>query len=307
MQMIEPSPKVSVCVLAYNHEKYIRQCLQSIVDQEVDFDFEVIVGDDCSTDGTRMILQEFVERYPTLIKVVQNKRNSGYFKNYMNTHSMATGMYVAHCDGDDYWYPGKLKWQAGFLDNNPDVAATFSNAYSNGKLKHKQKECGFFHYEKILERVYTNFLCVHSSIMERRRNVNLADDNDGKVFDFECYWIKHKNALFYIDPIPRVHYETTPAGISRQKEFIEQLRPSLSRFENRGLNARTLERIRFDYKMLKYFSDPIRNARPSIRKAISFRYGLGWIVRLIAPTNIYHAIKLLRHPELKQKTEEQAT
>jgi glycosyltransferase involved in cell wall biosynthesis len=59
MEMTAKNPKVSVCVVSYNQEKYIRQCLQSIVDQATDFDFEVIVGDDFSTDGTRVIIEEF--------------------------------------------------------------------------------------------------------------------------------------------------------------------------------------------------------------------------------------------------------
>ena len=64
----EKTPKVSVCVITFNHEKYIRQCLQSIVDQETNFDFEVIVGDDCSKDGTREVVQEFAGKYLTIFQ-----------------------------------------------------------------------------------------------------------------------------------------------------------------------------------------------------------------------------------------------
>src|SRR5450759_3411095 len=76
MVLPEKIPKVSVCVVTYNQEKFIRQCLQSIVDQETDCDFEVIVGDDCSTDGTRDIVREFAERYPTMIKVILQDTNT---------------------------------------------------------------------------------------------------------------------------------------------------------------------------------------------------------------------------------------
>ena len=106
---MERRPKVSVCVVTYNQKKYIRQCLQSIVDQEADFDFEVIVGDDCSEDGTREIVQEFVERYPGLVKAVLHEKNVGIVVNYRSVHDLARGEYIAHCDGDDLWLCIQIK------------------------------------------------------------------------------------------------------------------------------------------------------------------------------------------------------
>ena len=121
----EKTPKVSVCVVTYNQEKYIRQCLQSIVDQETDFDFEVIVSDDCSTDGTRAIVQEFVERYPGAINPIFNEKNIGAYKNFVFVHQQATGEYIAHVDGDDYCLPGKLQAQADLLDSDPSCNIVF--------------------------------------------------------------------------------------------------------------------------------------------------------------------------------------
>ena len=111
--------KVSVCVVTYNQEKYIRQCLQSIVNQETDFDFEVIVADDCSTDGTRAIVQEFVGRYPEVVKPIFHEKNIGAYKNFVFVHQQPIGKYIAHMDGDDYCLPGKLQAQATYLDANP--------------------------------------------------------------------------------------------------------------------------------------------------------------------------------------------
>lgn len=117
----ENKPKVSVCVITYNHEKYIRQCLQSIIDQETDFDFEVIVGDDCSTDGTRAIVREFAEKYPRVVKPIFHEKNVGSTTNYFSVHGSAIGKYVAHLDGDDYALPGKLQKQADKLDQELDI------------------------------------------------------------------------------------------------------------------------------------------------------------------------------------------
>lgn len=114
------APKVSVCVISYNQEKYIRKCLQSILDQETDFEFEVIVGDDGSKDGTPAIIQEFADKYPDIVKPVLHPQNIGPTKNYFSVHNIARGKYVAHLDGDDYALPGKLSRLAAHLDQNKD-------------------------------------------------------------------------------------------------------------------------------------------------------------------------------------------
>ena len=115
----EKKQKVSVCVVTYNHVKYIRQCLQSLVEQKTDFSFEVIVGDDYSTDGTRAIIQEFADRYPQIIRTIYQQKNVGASKNNLDVHTAACGEYIAHLDGDDYALPGKLQLQLNILDRNP--------------------------------------------------------------------------------------------------------------------------------------------------------------------------------------------
>ena len=126
----EKTPKVSVCVVTYNQEKYIRQCLQSIVDQKTDFDFEVIVGDDCSTDGTRAIVQEFANKYPDMVKPIFHEKNIGGGKNYFCVHKSARGEYIAHVDGDDYCLPGKLQAQANLLNSNPHCNIVWHRMYA---------------------------------------------------------------------------------------------------------------------------------------------------------------------------------
>jgi len=121
----EKHAKVSVCVVTYNQRKYIRQCLQSIVDQEANFDFEVIIGDDCSTDGTRSIVMEFAEKYPDVVKPIYHTINVGATKNLLTVHSAACGNYIAHMDGDDYMLPGKLQLQVDGLEKNPDCTICF--------------------------------------------------------------------------------------------------------------------------------------------------------------------------------------
>lgn len=117
---------VTIRCLAYNHEPYIRQCLEGFVMQKTNFRFEAIVHDDASTDGTAAIIKEYAEKYPDIIKPIfetenQYSKRDGSIKRIMNAHTH--GKYIAYCEGDDYWTdPLKLQTQIDFLENNLDYS-----------------------------------------------------------------------------------------------------------------------------------------------------------------------------------------
>lgn len=112
--------KVSVIVLTYNHEKYIRQALDSILMQKVDFRYEILVGDDASTDQTAGILKAYQRQYPDVIKLQLREKNLGATANAYELFYMADGEYISSCEGDDYWVDSnKLQKQVDFLDANP--------------------------------------------------------------------------------------------------------------------------------------------------------------------------------------------
>lgn len=115
----QKSPKLSVCIVCYNHEKYIGQCLESIFAQETDFDFEVIIGDDKSSDGTLDVIHRSIENAPVKVTVLERPKNVGALENLIQVHKMAEGEYIAHIDGDDIMLPRKLQKQVDFLDANP--------------------------------------------------------------------------------------------------------------------------------------------------------------------------------------------
>lgn len=115
---MEKTIKVSVCVVTYNQVGYIEQCLLSLINQVTNFDFEVIVGDDQSTDGTSDVVRRVAKQYPHIVKAVVHERNVGITENYLHVHAMARGIYIAHLDGDDYALPGKLQAQSDFLDTH---------------------------------------------------------------------------------------------------------------------------------------------------------------------------------------------
>lgn len=114
--------KLSVCLIVYNHEPYLRQCLEGIMMQETDFDFEVVVGEDFSTDNSRAILTEYSEKYPGKFKLLFREKNLGRpTLNVYQTSNECSGDYIAYIEGDDYWTDThKLQKQVAFLDSHPD-------------------------------------------------------------------------------------------------------------------------------------------------------------------------------------------
>lgn len=118
--------KLTIVTTTYNQEKYIRQALDSFVEQETDFVYEVLISDDCSTDKTREIIEEYRCKYPDIIKPIYRQNNLGPMQNFIQTLSEVKSQYVALCDGDDFWTDSyKLQKQVDFLDNNPEFSICF--------------------------------------------------------------------------------------------------------------------------------------------------------------------------------------
>ncbi len=123
---MENQTLLSILCITYNHEKFIRQCLDSFVMQKTNFKFKIVIGDDCSTDNTPLIIREYADKYPDLFECILRDKNVGVVENFRNTASKINSKYVAVCEGDDYWTdPYKLQKQVDFLENNPDFSICF--------------------------------------------------------------------------------------------------------------------------------------------------------------------------------------
>ena len=135
---MQERPLVSISCLTYNHAPYLRQCLDGFVMQKSDFKFEVLIHDDASTDGTIEIIQEYENKYPDIFKPIYEKENQ-WKKGRRGTIEFniprATGKYIAHCEGDDYWTdPYKLQKQVDFMETHDEYVACFHNVrVFNGK------------------------------------------------------------------------------------------------------------------------------------------------------------------------------
>lgn len=112
--------EVSVCIVAYNHEAYLAQCLESLLNQNTAFKFEIIVGEDCSSDCTREILKDYVRLYPDIIVPIYHEKNVGAVENIKSVYRKAKGKYIYHLDGDDLALGNKLQRQFDILEQNKD-------------------------------------------------------------------------------------------------------------------------------------------------------------------------------------------
>lgn len=122
--------KVSVCMITYNHERFVRQAIENVLTQEVDFEYELVIGEDCSTDGTRQIVVEYARKHPERIRPLLHDHNLGLMGkgNFLAVYKACSGQYVAMCEGDDYWTdPHKLQKQVDFLEAHPECSMCFHN------------------------------------------------------------------------------------------------------------------------------------------------------------------------------------
>lgn len=164
-------PLVSIRCLVYNHEQFLRQCLDGFVMQKTNFAFEAIVHDDASTDNSAAIIREYAEKYPDIIKPIyetenQYSKNDGSLCRIMN--EACQGKYIALCEGDDYWIdPYKLQKQINFLENNPDYMMCFTRANVLYETDFNTK----FHFDETEDREYSATELLEKWIVPTASNV----------------------------------------------------------------------------------------------------------------------------------------
>ena len=149
--MIPPemtAPLVSVHMITYNHAPYIAQAVEGVLQQKTNFPFELVIGEDCSTDGTREIVFEYQKKYPDIIRVITSDKNVGAKANGYRTMKACQGKYLAFCEGDDYWHhPHKLQKQADYMESHPECGLVHSS-YDVYLVKSKKKIEDFIKYKK---------------------------------------------------------------------------------------------------------------------------------------------------------------
>ncbi|WP_153144946.1 glycosyltransferase [Dechloromonas sp. H13] len=221
------SPRVSVCVLTYNHERYIRDCLMTVVAQANDVPLEILVGDDQSSDLTQDIVRGMVAQFPEVIRYFRHEKRLGAGGNYQFLIRQVRGEYIAYLDGDDYWLPGKLAAQVSVLDDSPECVAAYTNAICvndagqmlgvfNNPLAER------FDLEALLHR--GNFLN-HSSVLYRAGMADSICQWEPDFIDYRIHLLlaQHGQLAYLRAPYVGYRVNTTGSMLADQHDRVKEL------------------------------------------------------------------------------------
>ena len=229
--------KVSISMLAYNQEPYIEQAVRSALAQRTTFDYEIVVGEDCSTDRTLEILQRLQEQYPDKIRLLPSERNLGMIENSIRSFLACDGEYIALLDGDDYWCAeDKLQQQVEFLDQHPDFSIVFHSVLrvdednsQQPKLVRPDRGQAVF---ELADLIRSNFIPTCSAVM---RN-GLIDEFPSwsyslRMLDWLTFILAAKHGkIGFIDDVMAV-YRIHSQGVWSSMGSINRLVASIDLFE----------------------------------------------------------------------------
>jgi len=279
------APKVSVVLRTYEHARFIAQAIESVLIQRTPFRFELVIGEDCSSDGTREIVRAYAQRHPEIIRAILPGRNLGHGEILRNALSAAGGDLIAYLDGDDYWTsPDKLARQVAFLDQNPDCASCFHDVsliyteagVPSGALSPRLGEHRFTLEQIVME----CFIPAPAMMFRREVAAALPDWTFGSPW---IDWLIHIRSaqlglLGYL-PLSLAAYRVHPGGMFSGLDRISQLEEDVGFYgrlelelpEQRDLIERCLafrhsqlavERLGVPFDACVVLVDPLRELRP---------------------------------------------
>jgi glycosyltransferase involved in cell wall biosynthesis len=266
-------PLASAVIITYNQEKYIAQTIECALAQKVDFDYEIVIGEDCSTDRTREICLRYQEKYPDIIRVVTSDKNVGLLDNWYRSVKAAKGKYIAGCGGDDFWHnPDKIKKQVDFLEENPEYGMVHSNAYvfdentgditqySHRHIDKNEDSCKFI--EQIL---LANSVVAGTVMFEKKYFDNYCDieeiKKNGIVFEDAPLWLEiagrskvHFFSDFFLTYRSLLESISRPNSITKQIEFHQSCYRCMLHYYNKYIQKieqpqQTLKMIHWHYNI----------------------------------------------------------
>ena len=225
---------LSVCMITYNHENYVAQAIEGALMQKTSFDVELVIGEDCSTDGTRGIVFDYAKKYPEIVRIITSEKNVGAMQNFIRTLNACQGKYIALCEGDDYWTdPLKLQKQVDFLEANSEYGMVYSDIELIGEsipnsetrnlsIRRTRYKSGDIFFELLKRQNFIN-TC---TVCFRKDLIDLAGINLKKQWYLFDYWfnleialkakIKYMDAIFakYRYHLESITKKTNILGIS---------------------------------------------------------------------------------------------
>ena len=232
-------PLLSIHCMVYNHEPYLRQCLDGFVMQRTDFPFEAIVHDDCSTDNSAAIIREYAEKYPDIIKPILEEENQyrkiGFSGIDQIMFANTRGKYIAVCEGDDYWTdPNKLQMQVDYMESHPQCGLIYTQA------EQYNQETGDFtlgwakpsDFESLIQSespIITLTVCYRKKLMDDYYSI-VQPKTDWLMSDYPKWlYIASKNEIIFSPMIMGV-YRSLPESASHSNDIKKELRFSLNAF-----------------------------------------------------------------------------
>ena len=224
------NPLVSVVIPSYNRSETVAQTIGSIVNQKCDFAFEIIIGDDCSTDNARQVLLEYQKKYPTLIKLLFYEQNIGLGANWATCVKHCRGKYLANCDNDDYWHnPNKLQFQVDFLETNLEYGVVHTDFRNHNRITGKIQEVKVSDKELIKPLQLTIFtgkyqFC-NATMMYRKelidKYIHLEDyiKHQFTLQDWNTWVILAKYTEFYCLPLSTATFGVETDSITRPATY----------------------------------------------------------------------------------------
>ena len=220
---------ISVIMVAYNGEAYIRQALDSIVNQNFSGTFEILVADDRSTDNTAAIIREFAEKYPKIVKPTYREKNLGFSDNIYDVLINAKGTYFAICDNDDYWTdPLKLQKQFDYMEQHPECGFICSAAQLVDEQDRRMNIVRTPYVESFVDLMKSQVDVIAPSIIMRRTQfMQMVADSKWfieKQYFFDTvwiYWFSYKKAIHYMPDILtayRVRSESGSHSVDLEKQ-----------------------------------------------------------------------------------------
>lgn len=220
---------ISVIMVAYNGEAYIRQAMDSIVNQQFSGVFELLVADDRSTDNTAEIIREYAEKYPDIVKPIYRERNLGFSDNIYDVLVNAKGTYLAICDNDDYWIdPLKLQKQFDYFEQHPECGFICSAAQLVDEQDKPLNVVETPYVESFVDLMKSQVDVIAPSIIMRRTQfMQMVAESKwfiDKEYFFDTvwiYWFSYKKAIHYMPDVLtayRVRSESGSHSIDLEKQ-----------------------------------------------------------------------------------------
>lgn len=222
-------PIISIIIPSYNRTSSIKQTIDSIISQKCNYIFEIIIGDDASTDGVQEVLKEYQLRFPKIIKLILHPKNIGLAANWAYCVKEAVGKYIANCDNDDYWHnKHKLQIQVDFMEANPQYGMSHTDYRLHNRSIEKVENVTINHlkYDDLQKSIFTgSFRCCNATVMYRTSTLKKylrLDDYIAYQFtlqDWNTWAVLAAYTDFYCIPVSTATFGVETDSITRPSEY----------------------------------------------------------------------------------------